>query len=122
MVALQSPGVVAEFPVPELDALPGDDAEYTFMSVFHWKPLLNGYSGVYPPSDLSTLARLKGFPSAAALAELRRDGVRYLVVHGTAYPPERLAAIQLGLVQHPDIEELGMFADFEGPAFLYALR
>ncbi len=31
------PGVVAEFPVPQKNTVPGPDARYTYMSTFHWK-------------------------------------------------------------------------------------
>ncbi len=47
VLARQPRGIVAEFPVPRLDALPGDDAEYAYASTFHWFPLVNGYSGIY---------------------------------------------------------------------------
>ena len=86
MLAQQPRGVVAEFPAPRADALPGDDAEYAYMSTFHWFPLVNGYSGVYPPSYLARLDRLLDFPDARALAQLRRDNVVYVVVHGSSYP------------------------------------
>ncbi len=48
-LAQQPRGVVAEFPMPVPEALPGDEARYAYMSTFHWMPAVNGYSGYYPP-------------------------------------------------------------------------
>src|SRR6185436_15280192 len=67
VLAQQPPGVVAEFPAPRADALPGDDPEYAYMLTFHWFPLVNGYSGVYPRSYLARLDRLLDFPGPQAL-------------------------------------------------------
>ena len=47
-LARQPPGVVAELPMPVPEVLPGPDARYADHSIFHWHPLLNGYSGFFP--------------------------------------------------------------------------
>jgi hypothetical protein len=122
MLAREARGVVAEFPVPHLDALPGDEARYAYMSTFHWFPLVNGYSGIYPPSYLSRLERLHNFPDRTSMIQLRRDGVRYLIVHGAGYPAEVFAELQARL--HADVlfSELGRFDDGDGPAVLYRMR
>ena len=49
-LAKQPRGVVAEFPMPAPDTLPGIEPRYAYMSTFHWMPIVNGYSGYYPPS------------------------------------------------------------------------
>ena len=84
-LARQPDGIVAEFPVPRVDLLPGHDARYIYMSIFHWKRLVNGYSGYYPPSYLARLERLATFPDAGSIAQLRADGVRYVIVHEGSY-------------------------------------
>jgi hypothetical protein len=84
-LARQPDGIVAEFPVPRVDLLPGHDARYIYMSIFHWKRLVNGYSGYYPPSYLARMERLATFPDAGSLAQLRADGVRYVIVHEGSY-------------------------------------
>jgi hypothetical protein len=81
----QPRGLVAEFPVPQVTTLPGREPAYAYMSTFHWKPLLNGYSGYFPPSYLNHLVGLKDFPARSAIDRLRRTGVTYLVLHSTAY-------------------------------------
>lgn len=75
---------------------------FMYMSTFHWMPLVNGYSGFFPPSYLERLEKLATFPDSQSVAVLRNDGVSYVVVHADGYPPgaremivERL--LQLGL-------------------------
>jgi hypothetical protein len=122
MLARQARGVVAEFPAPRVDALPGDEARYAYMSTFHWFPLVNGYSGVYPPSYLSRLERLRNFPDRTSMIQLRRDGVRYLIVHAASYPADGFAELQARLRADVLLTELGRFDDGVGPAVLYQMR
>jgi hypothetical protein len=127
VLAQQPRGVVAEFPMPE--GLPGRDAEYAYMSTFHWMPLLNGYSGMYPTSYLKNVERQRSFPRASAIAALRRAGVRYIIVHGSSYfdrgssdQDESFDDIRGQLAKAPGVAELGLFQDSEGPASLYVLQ
>ena len=41
--------------MPRIELLPAHDARYAYMSIFHWKRLVNGYSGYYPPSYLARM-------------------------------------------------------------------
>lgn len=118
----QPRGVVAEFPVPRLDALPGDEAQYAFMSTFHWFPLINGYSGTYPASYLERLERLADFPSDRSLRQLRQDGARYVIVHGSAYPGSAFDELRQRIGLTGAFDDLGSFNDFEGHAALYRMR
>jgi hypothetical protein len=79
-------GPVIEFPVPKPDSPPHHDARFAYMSTFHWMPLLNGYSGFYPPSYYRRLIRLETFPDEASVASLRREKVKYVIVHEDGYP------------------------------------
>ncbi len=121
-LARQPRGVVAEFPVPRVDALPGDDAEYAYMSTFHWFPLVNGYSGNYPSSYLARLERLRGFPDERAILQLRRDGVGYVIIHGSSYPGVAFEELHTRLDRTGALVELGFFDDAEGHAVLYRMR
>jgi hypothetical protein len=121
VLAQQPRGPVAEFPVWRREP-PGRDAEYEYMSTFHWMPLMNGYSGMYPASYLNAIARLRSFPQRTAIDALRRAGIRYVIVHGSSYTPEWFEAMRLELVTKPQVVELGLFQDHEGPAALYILR
>jgi hypothetical protein len=115
-------GVVAEFPMPNPESLPGYDPDYAYMSTFHWFPLVNGYSGVYPTSYLQRLERLRHFPDRASLLQLRRDGVRYVIVHSRGYLPEDFDALRLRLQAMNAMVELGNYNDASGPAVVYSVR
>jgi hypothetical protein len=100
-LAEQPDGIVAEFPVPHLELLPAHDARYAYMSIFHWKRMVNGYSGYYPPSYLARMHRLRTFPDSGSLDQLRADRVRYVVVHEGSYiHPGRSAEILTQLTLH----------------------
>ena len=104
------PGLVAEFPMPDPESPPHHDARFAYLSTFHWKRLVNGYSGFYPPSYLRRLARLARFPDEASVASLRRENVRYVVVHADGYPPgERVLIVERLLVL--GLKRLGDFED-----------
>jgi hypothetical protein len=124
LLATQPPGVVAEFPMPKVNTLPGDDAKYAYMSIFHWKPLVNGYSGFYPPTYIRRLLDVRRFPEPFALRVLRQDGVRYLVVHEHGYGDDRAAyeSIVSTLDATADVLKLGTFRDGEGDAVVYVFR
>jgi len=121
-LAGQPRGVVAEFPLPVPEALPGDEARYAYMSTFHWMPLVNGYSGYYPPSYLARIDRLRGFPDAGSVDVLRRDGVRYVIVHPSAYASARGKEVLAALSANPAFTHLGRWDDGRGEAVVFRVR
>jgi hypothetical protein len=104
-------GNVLELPVPRLDALPFHDASYLYTSTFHWKTLVNGYSGYYPRSYLQRLVRLHTFPSAMALEQLHDDKVRYVVVHEQRYRDPAEAGRVIDLLVRLGATPLGRMND-----------
>jgi len=44
------------------------------------RPMINGYSGLFPPAYRETVSELRGFPDQRGVEYLRRSGVRYAVV------------------------------------------
>jgi len=122
MLARHPAGVVAEFPMPAADRLPGADPEYAYYSAFHWRPLVNGYSGMYPPSYLDRLDRVGDFPSERAVKQLRADGVAYVIVHGGQYEEHEREALRLRLSQSRDFVELGAYTRGGSHDWLYGLR
>lgn len=110
LLARLPPGVVIEFPVPRPDSPPYHDPRFAYMSTFHWMPLLNGYSGFFPPSYLRRLVRLAKFPDEESVASLRRENVKYLIVHEDGYPDgERVRVIErlvrLGVTPLADLHD-----------------
>jgi hypothetical protein len=62
-------------------------AQYTYFSVYHWHPIVNGYSGYTPPAYEAVIARLGDFPSPESAEFLGRIGVRWVVVHRARLDP-----------------------------------
>ncbi len=124
LLARQPPGVVAEFPVPRLDGMPGLDPMFAYLSIFHWKPLINGYSGFYPPSYVQRLQNLRRFPEPFSLRVLRRADVRYVVIHEAGYGENRelYEQILMTLDEAEGVRSLGPFSDGEGLATIYVLQ
>ena len=120
-VASLPPGPIIELPLPRADALPGPEPFYLYMSTFHWKPLLNGYSGYYPPPYLSRLGRLSRFPDARTVAGLKAEGVRYIIVHADGWTA---ADYQRTVEALPRLgaSMLGRFDDGRADAVVFELR
>ena len=73
------PGVVlAEFPVA-----PNETSNLPFMyfSLWHWTPMVNGYSEFIPRSYVGLAADLAAFPRGDTAAALRRRGVTHVTVN-----------------------------------------
>jgi hypothetical protein len=122
MIRTFGPGVVIELPMPKLSALPGHEPQYAFWSAAHWNPLVNGYSGYYPPVYLETVTRMETFPDLPSVQRLQRLDVRYIVVHHTFYEDAERQRLLVAMASHPSLERLGTFRDPVGTASLFALR
>jgi hypothetical protein len=114
-------GTVAEFPMPKLGAPPHHDARFAYMSTFHWMPLVNGYSGFYPRTYLLRHARLSSFPDVESVASLKREEVRYLIVHEDGYPGGEAHRVVQELMALC-VKRLGDFQDGWGTGTLMELH
>ena len=56
-------------------------ARQQYFSVYHWQPMIMGYSGLYPPLFREHIDYLLHFPSHEGLAYLRGLDVRYIIIH-----------------------------------------
>ena len=73
------------------------EIRYTYLSMFHWRALVNGYSGHFPPRYLHLRAALAGLPETAqprAWPLILSSGATHIVVHGEALGPERTARMR----------------------------
>ena len=113
-------GVVAELPPPKVDRYMLE-ARRAYFSTFHWFPLVNGYSGNFPPSYNMRMERMADFPSDTSLRQLQRDGVRYVVVHREAYTMRQLLTIY-GRLSELGMAEVGTFDDSDAAATLFIRR
>ena len=76
---------------------------YMYFSTFHWHRLVNGYSGFSPPSYRDLLGNMEFFPDDTSIAELRRRGVDYVIVHGFFYKPAELADLTARIDARPEL-------------------
>ena len=79
-LAQQPRTVVLELPMLCTDA-PAQGLLTQYLSVYHWQPTPDGYSGFIPPKHGEVVYEMQRFPSARALALLRGLDVGYVVVH-----------------------------------------
>lgn len=70
--------VLAELPLPEDASL---NTPYMYFSLWHWLPMVNGYSGFVPKSYSDLRKDINGFPSPNAIAALRNRGVTHVTIN-----------------------------------------
>jgi hypothetical protein len=92
-------GPVLELPLAPNGIRAGPHASAMYRSIFHWRPLLNGYSSYWPDGFRDRMALALRLPEPDALATLRREtGLTNVVVGLRPLSPdaraqwERLAA------------------------------
>ncbi len=99
-LASAPPGPVVVLPLyPEPEAY--SEARRLLGSTVHWQPLVNGYSGFFPPGYWETVDALNRFPEAAAVARLRELGVRHVVLYWRELPRERRVWVDQALLRLP---------------------
>ena len=82
-LAARPPGVVVELPMraePDLAPWPFTEVPRQYLSLIDNNDRVNGYSGFAPEGHDQFAATANTFPAAEALAEFRRDRVRYVVL------------------------------------------
>lgn len=60
-------------------------ARYMFWSMWHWQPLVNGYSDFIPPDFYEIAVPVNYFPDPAAFRILKARDVKYVIVHLDMY-------------------------------------
>jgi len=116
------PAVLAEFPVPPDWRTFWFDARYIYFSTFHWQRLVNGNSGVSPPSYLDFIDHVQTFPDDESIEYLRARGVQYIGVHGAFYAPEDWRRVQAALGARTDLEIVTSAAWQGSESRLYRLK
>jgi hypothetical protein len=70
--------VIAEMPVLQNET---SNIPYMYFSIWHWLPMVNGYSGFVPKSYTQLQRDILLFPAAEAVDALRRRGVTHVTVN-----------------------------------------
>ena len=60
-------------------------ARYMFWSMWHWQPLVNGYSDYIPPDFYEIATPINFFPDPESFRIMKARGVRYVLVHLDTY-------------------------------------
>jgi hypothetical protein len=84
-----------------------------YFSTYHWRALVNGYSGYAPPSYDAMRARTRDLPDPESFQYLRALGVHYIIVHF-----ELLSAAEAQRWRAVPLERVAEF----GADVVYALR
>ncbi len=89
--------VIVELPIASSIPTVHHEANYMYRSTYHWKKMINGYSGFFPPSYWDMNKTLQKFPSEESIALLRELGVKYAIVHEEGFGWERWGGMKDGL-------------------------
>jgi hypothetical protein len=92
LARLPATAVLVELP---FGALPLE-VRYMYTSIGHWRRLVNGYSGAFPPDYLRWKRAFERLPDGGAEAEvaLRECGATHVVLHGDAFGVERTGKLE----------------------------
>jgi hypothetical protein len=115
------PGSIIELPLPDLKHLPGWDPQYQVWSLWHWRPLVNGYSGYHPRDYIDTVLRMRTFPDEATVNRLRAHAVRFVIVHRAFYDQQAYADLMLRFASSPVLRPWGAYRDPVGMADIFEL-
>jgi hypothetical protein len=77
--------VLAEFPLNTDPFGFADNTPFMYFSLWHWQPMVNGYSGFLPPSYEALLEGLHGFPDPGSIAHLKSRGVTHVSINCALY-------------------------------------
>ncbi len=117
----QPPGAVVDLPIARANALPHYEAEWSFYGRTHGHPMVNGYSGFFPPRYIGLLGAMVAFPRGDSLAALRAHDVRYVVVHEDRYEPGDFLDFDARLRGTPGLTLVGRIPDPDYPATIFTV-
>ncbi len=85
-----------------------------YLSTYHWKDMVNGYSGYFPFSYRRTMTEMQGLPSPRSLDLLEGLSIDYLIWHWEWVPEDKQAYCEEGLAALSDrLESVERFGDQE---------
>jgi len=78
----RKPDVLVELPFPLYDmGTASEEAVRMYFSTYHWFPLVNGYSGYFPPLYNELCRRWEMAPLEQLIDDFQAIGVKYMIVH-----------------------------------------
>jgi hypothetical protein len=109
-IARDKSAVVAHLPLPPPRGLPGRDPYYALLSIHHWRPLINGYSGFYPPPYRLALERAAEPSFTRSLDAVLALGATHIFVHIARLPDAQRTGVEATLVRDPRLVSGGRYA------------
>lgn len=120
--ALPGGSVLFEFPVHSPAERFSENLPYMYFSMWHWRPLVNGYSGFIPASYDALLRGVSTFPDAPALQYLGGVGVTHIGLHCRLWEPDVCASTMARLDGTPGVRRLARAEWYGAPSTLYELN
>jgi len=113
-------GGVVEFHFPYKSSDLFHHARYMFTSIWHWQPLINGYSDFIPQDFRDMAVPINGFPDSESFRILREHQARYVVIHLNTYnDPEKRAIL---LARFPAYQDYLRLIVSDGETILYEIE
>jgi hypothetical protein len=120
--ALPSQGsVLFEFPVHSPADRFSENLPYMYFSMWHWRPMVNGYSGFIPASYDALLQRVSTFPDPPALKYLESVGVTHIALHCRLWEPDVCASTMARLDATAGLRRLARAEWYGATSTLYEL-
>jgi len=108
--------VVLHFPYRQGEWFP--HVEHMFWSMWHWQPLVNGYSDYIPQDVIDLAIPVNSFPSEEAFGILKARDVRYVVIDWRTY---NAAATAVMRARFPPFEQYLRPLHTTGEVYLYEI-
>lgn len=108
--------VVLHFPYRSGEWFP--HVEHMFWSMWHWQPLVNGYSDYIPQDVIDIAVPVNSFPSVEAFGILKARDVRYVVIDWRTYND---AASAIMRARFPPFQQYLRPLVTTGDVFLYEI-
>lgn len=120
--SLPASAVLFEFPVHGEPARFVENLPYMYFSMWHWRPMVNGYSGFNPATYAELLEGTREFPDPPALDYLRRLGVTHVTVHCAMWDLDVCVPTTARLDRDPSVRLVARAAWAGAPSSLYEIR
>ena len=117
----QTGAVLFEFPIHPQPERFAENLPYMYFSIWHWTPMVNGYSGFNPGSYAALIDATSAFPDARSLDYLGRTGVTHIAVHCRLWEPEVCAATVNRLETMPQVRRIASADWYGAPSSLFEL-
>jgi hypothetical protein len=114
--------VLAEFPVHGEPERFAENIPFMYFSIWHWTPMVNGYSGFQPASYAAFVRGAAGFPGGQSIDFLSTRGVSHVGVHCALWDPRVCSAALDTLDRDRRVRRIASAKWNAAPSVLYEIR